>query len=244
MRVAERRIPFIVMTEPIPAESATAPEVGAMSKTWYFTYGSNHTDAQGNSLGGCYTPITVTGDALGSDAGFSESRRIMMEHRGPKYCTNYESAEAAGVEKWNYIERSLESVSIHGELKAEKIAELLHEQREHARKRLAKCDEAAAILAKLPIHLLDKVYIGSEQIDLDNLSHAQATEAMRALAAGRWERKPNGMTADTLDYAANVDGIAVRLWSAGAPESCRVVEYEETIPAHTVKRRKLVCNPA
>lgn len=116
-----------------------------------------------------------------------------------------------------------------------------------ASKRFALETEANALISLLPEDLQWKAEIYSNtQIDVNNLEHDEALLVMRALNAGRWERKESGI-GGKLDYVAKIDGWTVRLWAAGPPDSCRVVEEEYEIPAVPAsigKRTRVICNKA
>ena len=73
-------------------------------KTFYFTYGSNHEDDVGQSLGNCYTPIEANN--------VTEATRLMFNTRGAKWSHCYNSKEAAGVSKYHLQERLLSEVWI------------------------------------------------------------------------------------------------------------------------------------
>lgn len=106
---------------------------------------------------------------------------------------------------------------------------------------------AEALISRIPEDLQWKAEIYSNtQIDINNLEHDEALLVMRALNAGRWERKESGV-GGKLDYVAKIDGWTVRLWAAGPPDSCRVVEEEYEIPAVPAsigKRTRVICNKA
>lgn len=100
----------------------------------------------------------------------------------------------------------------------------------------------AAILTRVPQHLLDKAHVYCEQLDFNNLTRAEAVEVMQALGAGKWRKESNEAYPTCIDYIAVIDGWTVRLWAAGPPESCRIIEVEELVPATTRTVRKLVCS--
>lgn len=86
-----------------------------------------------------------------------------------------------------------------------------------------------------------------DTIDFDDPTRKQAVAIMEKLGAGKWDKDvlENGR----LEYTNTTlfPGIRIRLWSAEPPPSCKIVEYEEVIPAHQVeetkiKKYKLVCN--
>lgn len=104
---------------------------------------------------------------------------------------------------------------------------------------------ANALISRLSEDLQCKAEIySSTQIDINDLEHDEALRVMRALSAGRWERKESGVEGK-LDYTTEIDGWTVRLWAAGPPDSCRVVEEEYEIPAVPAsigKRKRVICN--
>ncbi len=112
-------------------------------------------------------------------------------------------------------------------------------------KQADKLKRANLIVSKIPDDLKHAVEIYSDtQIDINNLSHADALRVMKALNAGRWERSESGYEG-YLDYTAKLDGWTVRLWAAGPPDSCRVVEEEyeiPAVPASVGKRKRVICN--
>ena len=103
---------------------------------------------------------------------------------------------------------------------------------------------ADSIISKLPEDLQWRAEVYSDlQIDINSLEHEDALRAMKALTAGRWERKESGI-GGKLDYITTIDGWTVRLWAAGPPDSCRVVEEEYEIPAVPAKigtRKRVIC---
>jgi hypothetical protein len=104
---------------------------------------------------------------------------------------------------------------------------------------------ANTIISQLPDDLKRTAEIYTDtQIDFNNLSHADALRVMKALNAGRWERSESGYEGH-LDYTAKLNGWVVRLWAAGPPDSCRVVEEEyeiPAVPARVGKRKRVICN--
>lgn len=208
--------------------------------TYYFTYGSNHLDRQGNSLGDAYTPIEAL-DVI-------DARDLMFKARGPKFCTHYDTPEEAGVEKWELREVPLDQVTL--DLNEEKVEQKLEAYRrdldgqlELIQNRISNLNHMREVLRKLPPQLLDKAVEYNGQLDIESLSREESVEVLRVLDAGRWEKSQNAGVPGTLDYNGIVNGVKVRLWAAGAPDSCRVVEEEEIIPEQRVIRRKLICTP-
>lgn len=67
-------------------------------KTFYFTFGSGQYDiigGQPRALNRSFTTIEAED--------FNRARAQMFERRGPKFCTHYDSAEEAGVERWGLM---------------------------------------------------------------------------------------------------------------------------------------------
>lgn len=73
-------------------------------KKWWFTWGS------GQEHDNCYTIIEA--------GSWSQAREIMFKAWGPKWCGQYDSAEAAGVERWRlrYIATEITFEKIKEEL--------------------------------------------------------------------------------------------------------------------------------
>ena len=128
---------------------------------------------------------------------------------------------------------------------AKKIAQAdkrLAEAKESHAREIELLRRMASIIDQLPDSIADKASLYGEQLDIDHLSRNEAVEAMRILHAGKWDKTINSGLPDMIDYEATIDGVTVRLWAAGPPDSCRVIETEEIIPAMTVKVRRLVCS--
>lgn len=100
----------------------------------------------------------------------------------------------------------------------------------------------AVVMDKLPEDIAQRSDVYNGALDLNQLSREQTVRALAALAAGKWTKKINTLMPECIDYEGEVDGVRVRLWGAAPPESCRVIEFEEVVPATTVKRRRLVCS--
>lgn len=99
------------------------------------------------------------------------------------------------------------------------------------------------VFARVPESLAKKCNVQNcAWLDFDNLSREEAVEIMLVLNAGTWTKQLNYSSEALIDYEAVVDGVRVRLWAAAPPDSCRVIEVEEVIPATTMIRRKLVCS--
>lgn len=213
--------------------------------TYYFTYGHNHLDRTGRSLGRFYTPI----DAPDCHA----ARDLMFEVRGPKFCTHYDTAEEAGVERFRLHPASLEEVAILPDLVEDAIDRCINSTRDalnaqivRINERLGKLERLRGIMRRLPLKLIDKVREYEGNMDLDYLTREEALLAIDCLEAGKWTKSANNGVEGTLDYETHIDGIRVRLWAAGPPESCRVVDEIQIIPAvpeQRVVRKRLICTP-
>lgn len=105
-------------------------------------------------------------------------------------------------------------------------------------------NRASSILNRLPIHLAAKCRVYCEQLDFDGLTREESIEVISELNAGTWKKSVNSCDSTTIDYETAVDGVKIRLWAAAPPDSCRVIEIEEEIPATKIVRRKLVCSEA
>lgn len=125
----------------------------------------------------------------------------------------------------------------------EYVARCFAEERQRIARMSEILETASRLAARLPRKSLDHLDINREGFNLYNHTHAEAVAAMAALGAGRWRKNINPVHATCVNYTAQIDGIEVCIWGAGAPGSCRIIEEEEHVPAHTVKRRKLVCTP-
>jgi hypothetical protein len=203
--------------------------------TYYFTFGSNHLDRNGRSLGRSYTPIEADDE--------QSARAIMHDFRGGAWCTSYLSEEEAGVEKWGLAEAPLDQVDIREQSKEEEIETVVSVTRQNLQMRLEKLDEIKEVMRKLPPNIISKCREFNGQLDIDTLTREEAIQVISYLGAGRWNKSVNHNYEAAIDYQGEVNGVQVRLWAAGAPESCRVVEVEETIPEQKVIRRKLICTP-
>jgi hypothetical protein len=204
--------------------------------TFYFTYGSKHQTIDGMSLGNYYTEIEAEDD----DA----AREIMHKARGPKWSMVYSSSEAAGVNKFGLLPAPLDKVTLDSEAEREAIlAEVLRIERDNIVKRAQTIEKAAEILRRLPVELIKRATFYGGGIDFDYLNREQSKAALSSLGGGEWKKQLNQSAEGTIDYTAEIDGVPVRLWAAGPPETCRVVEVEEVIPEQRVMRKKLICNP-
>lgn len=74
-------------------------------KNFYFTYGMNHEDKDGNSLGHCFTAVQAESEGV--------ARQAMYAARGIKWAFSYSEEERRNaVDRWHLKERSLESVTL------------------------------------------------------------------------------------------------------------------------------------
>lgn len=126
-------------------------------------------------------------------------------------------------------------MNVSSEIKA------LHGQIRDLQKRVEWLIEHQTSLEKLP----DGAFY-SGGLDFDRLPHKDIVQVIRTLG-GKWKKEP--VNENKITYATEIDGLQVRCWSGEPPPSCKLVEVEEhvpekVIPAHTVKKTKLVCNPA
>jgi hypothetical protein len=100
----------------------------------------------------------------------------------------------------------------------------------------------AGIIDNLPEHIAEKCCIYNEYLDFNQLSREQALTVIGMLKAGEWTKSVNACMPELIDYNTEINGIKVRLWAAAPPDSCRVVEVEEEVPATKIVRRKLICS--
>lgn len=100
----------------------------------------------------------------------------------------------------------------------------------------------------------------SDRLDFDYLPHSEVIKVIRTLG-GKWKKsqnthacKPGLEQGQAIDYEQNMGPVTVRCWAGEPPPSCRIVEVEEVIPAHTLpavperhipevrkKVRKMIC---
>lgn len=98
-------------------------------------------------------------------------------------------------------------------------------------------------------------YMYGERLDFDTLPHAEVIKVVKALG-GKWKKSKNGAKEGRVDYEQKIGPVEVRCWAGEPPPSCRMVEVEEEvpeqiipakpeeiIPAHKVKRFKMICTP-
>lgn len=69
-----------------------------------FTFGSDHLDVNGNSLGKAY--VVIEGD-------LESSRETMFSLRGRDWAFQYRSPEEAGAERWNLREVPIEQIALY-----------------------------------------------------------------------------------------------------------------------------------
>ena len=100
----------------------------------------------------------------------------------------------------------------------------------------------ASMIDKLPDDIADKCSVYCKQIDIDNLTRSESLVVIDTLKAGKWAKSINHSMPDKIDYETTIDGVTVRLWAAGPPNSCRVIEVEEEVPATKIIHRRLVCS--
>lgn len=103
----------------------------------------------------------------------------------------------------------------------------------------------------------------SDRLDFDFLPHAEVIRVIRTLG-GKWKKTQNQNAVpppdckreqgQAIDYERDMGPVTVRCWAGEPPPSCRIVEVEEVIPAHTLpavperhipevrkKVRKMIC---
>lgn len=80
-------------------------------------------------------------------------------------------------------------------------------------------------------------------IDFNRPSREECLQIIRAFRGGRWE-KEKGFDDDKLNYITIIDGVQLRLYGAPPPNSCRIVEELEHVPAqpaYTRVVRRVIC---
>ncbi len=243
-----------VMTTDRPAELATASDVGdpvpigVIPGRWYFSYGSNHEDANGNSLGNRYTVVDVEPDKFQNDRGYSAARQLMFAARGDKWCMQYDHADEIGISRFGLTEATLQEITISEAPKDNFHLAMakMEWKRSELLGQLANLDVAILLAGRLPAEIIAKSSAYNGGLDIDHLTREEVIIAMRTLSGGKWTKTVNQHEAKALDYTTVMNGITIRLWAAAPPETCRVVEVEEIIPAQPERRtivRKLICNP-
>lgn len=127
---------------------------------------------------------------------------------------------------------------------AEKLAELRAAAASAAKWQQEQLDKMGAVVALIPQHLHGKLTLFGGTLDLNNLTREESVEAMRALPVGKWTKGINCGDETLIDYCGTIDSVNVRLWAAAPPDSCRVVEVEEVVPATIRTVKKLICHEA
>ena len=85
---------------------------------------------------------------------------------------------------------------------------------------------------------------GYGTIDFDRPDHTTATKIMRHFKMSRWSKDYDE---DKITYvSAERNGIQLRVWRSAPPDSCKLIAYDEVVPAqmveaHTVRKFKLQC---
>ena len=86
-------------------------------------------------------------------------------------------------------------------------------------------------------------------IDIDFPSRADVVNILKVLHVGKWEKSKVSNESEKLNYISPpiIGDVAVRLWAAQPPGSCRIVEEtvevpETVVPAHTKIVKRLVCS--
>ena len=100
----------------------------------------------------------------------------------------------------------------------------------------------AGVIDNLPEHIAEKCCIYSDYLDFNSLSREESIAVISTLKAGKWTKSVNQCWPEMIDYNTEIDGVKVRLWAAAPPDSCRVIEVEEEVPATKIVRRKLICS--
>lgn len=98
------------------------------------------------------------------------------------------------------------------------------------------------MMERLPFEIIPKCEIVTLRLIIYHCDREEALSAMTALRAGRWAKKLNSIDTTKIDYVATVDGVPVEVWGAAPPISCRIVETEVEVPAHTEIQRSIVCH--
>lgn len=203
-------------------------------RAYYFTFGSNHLDGSGNSLGQCYVPI----EAEDEDA----ARSLMEAARGRKWSHVYPGTESAGVEEYGLTARTLESVTLDPVTERRRIiAAKCHEEREGARAALAMMDKAEEVLSRLPNQFVDRLWFFGGEWNISGCTREEVAEILRAMSAAKWDKTLTCKGATTIDYKTSIEGVRLCLYRAAPPPSCEIIEETVDLPARQEVRRKLVC---
>lgn len=130
---------------------------------------------------------------------------------------------------------------------AERAALYCAEIRRTLDRKLANLDRAEAIMARLPIELIERCIVFSRddmtseiELMICNLSRETTLAALKTLG-GHWTKKINPSYPDRIDYNQVIDGVAVEIYAAPPPASCRIVTEKVELPARTETRTRLVC---
>ena len=100
----------------------------------------------------------------------------------------------------------------------------------------------STVINSLPESIGQKCAIYNDYLDFNGLTRDEVLVAMMMIKAGKWEKSVNLADSAMIDYNAVVGGMKIRLWAAAPPDSCRIIEVEEEVPATRIVRRKLVCS--
>jgi len=121
-------------------------------------------------------------------------------------------------------------------------ARVIQEARARHKAELDMLYKMAAIIDQMPWRIADKCCIYSDYLDFNGLTRQESVDVMLMLKAGKWTKSVNLANPEMIDYNTEIDGMKVRLWAAAPPDSCRVIEVEEEVPATKIVRRKLICS--
>jgi len=122
------------------------------------------------------------------------------------------------------------------------VARKIEEAKTRYERELDMLVRMAGVINSLPEHISERCCIYNDYLDFNQLSREESLTIMKTLSAGKWAKSVNNYDSTTIDYNTEIDGIKVRLWAAAPPDSCRVIEVEEEVPATKIIRRKLICN--
>ena len=122
------------------------------------------------------------------------------------------------------------------------VARMIKEAKARHKVELGMLKKMGELIDSLPEEIASKCCIYNQYLDFNSLSREQSLAIIRTLNAGKWTKTVNDYSPDTIDYNTEINGVKVRLWSAAPPDSCRIIETEEEIPATKIVRRKLVCS--
>lgn len=103
------------------------------------------------------------------------------------------------------------------------------------------CDQAEALMMKLPKHAIEDCYICNQQLIIYNQGREEALDVIKALG-GKWKKRINPSYSDKIDYQQAINGVPVEIYAAVPPPTCRIVETEIDVPAHKAVRRDLICH--